>query len=51
MVLLESLVEQEALRRRPVSEHARTLLPAVVEFPLGNAADLALVPGRDHSNV
>ena len=51
MVLLDSLVEQEALRRLPVSEHARSLLPAVVEFPLGNAADLALVSGRDHSNV
>ena len=51
MALLDSLVEQEALRRLPVSEHSRSLLPAVVEFPLGNAADLALVPGRDHSNV
>ena len=51
MVLLDSLVEQEALRRLPVSEHARSLLPAVVEFPLGNAAGLALVSGRDHSNV
>ena len=26
MVLLDSLVEQEALRRLPVSEHARSLL-------------------------
>ena len=51
MVLLDSLVEQEALRRLPLSEHVRSLLPAVVEFPLGNAAGLALVSGRDHSNV
>ena len=51
MVLLDSLVEQEALRRLAVSEHARSLLPAVVEFPLGNAADLSLVSGRDPSNV
>ena len=51
MVLLDSLVEQEALRPLPVSEHARSLLPAVVEFALGNAADLSLVSGRDHSNV
>ena len=48
---LDGLFEQEALWRLPVSEHARSLLPAVVEFPLGNAADLALVSGRDHSNV
>ena len=51
MVLLDSLVEQEALRRLPLSEHVRSLLPAVVEFPLGNAAGLTLVSGRDHSNV
>ena len=51
MVLLDSLVEQEALRRLPVSEQSRALLPAVVEFPLGNAAGLALVSGRDHPNV
>ena len=51
MVLLDTLVEQEALRRLPLSEHARSLLPAVVEFPLGNAAGLTLVSGRDHSNV
>ena len=51
MALLDSLVEQEALRRLPVSEHSRSLLPAVMEFPLGNAADLSLVSGRDHSNV
>ena len=51
MAPLDGLVEQEALRRLPVPEHARSLLPAVVEFPLGNAAGLTLVSGRDHSNV